>query len=496
MSADNGPGIPEKGSEICEQEIDEASPVKKRGNNVVPQTAELEVEEMPEIELSSDDEASDDEVALIVLKRPPVTEKKIEEIEMTEEDEVLVCAQGEGWMANAKEQQGYVKEYIETEGLATILHKEHGLVLFHLRSVWLEGAKLDMSRTRSTLPVGSEINFLMRGYKGPDYKALSEEAVLHQAVAVWSGDRPKHLLKEVGKEEYRRDLEEQRKGFMLYIRGEVFLSAALVRVKCEVAGYLSDSLGVMEHKTFEGTKVNIFFHAEDVKIFKKDLRSYGRQMKQVLPVGCLVSCDARKVYISELKKVEYQAMLVLAGSWPSVPHPTLLPGGRGSVAPIYDIPAGHTFYYLELALDSKLQRKVSTLKELVGRTRGQLQYEMRGVNFISSREEFTKWQEEMGGSRYKQGTEFRGQYPKGPRELLDAFKSNDMQEEELNESGSTKKVVTRMVPTRTWYTPDAWQHGGLKVKQEFEVKEEEDEEGGPPKAKKMKRETGKGEHSA
>ena len=358
-------------------------------------------------------------------------------------------------------------------------------------------------------------------------------AAVFQAVAVWSGDRPKHLLKEVGKEEYRRDLEEQRKGFMLYIRGEVFLSAALVRVKCEVAGYLSDSLGVMEHKTFEGTKVNIFFHAEDVKIFKKDLRSYGRQMKQVLPVGCLVSCDARKVYISELKKVEYQAMLVLAGSWPSVPHPTLLPGGRGSVAPIYDIPAGHTFYYLELALDSKLQRKVSTLKELVGRTRGQLQYEMRGVNFISSREEFTKWQEEMGGSRYKQGTEFRGQYPKGPRELLDAFKSNDMQEEELNESGPTKKVsilfyltyaqilaqfvkgfpvsslsgasstpdpivqvVTRMVPTRTWYTPDAWQHGGLKVKQEFEVKEEEDEEGGPPKAKKMKRETGKGEHSA
>ena len=265
---------------------------------------------------------------------------------------------------------------------------------------------------------------------------------MYQAVAVWSGARPKHLLKEVGKEEYRRDLEEQRKGFMLYIRGEVFLSAALVRAKCEVAGYLSDSLGVMEHKTFEGTKVNIFFHVEDVKIFKKDLRAYGRQMKQVLPVGCLVSCDARKVYISELKKVEYQAMLVLAGSWPDVPHPTLLPGGRGSIAPIYEIPVGHTFYYLELALDSKLQRKVSMLKELVGKTRGQLQYEMKGVNFISSREEFAKWQEAMGGSKYKQGTEFRSQHPKrqGPRELLDAFKSNDMQEEELNESGSTKKV--------------------------------------------------------
>ena len=53
-----------------------------------------------------------------------------------------------------------------------------------------------------------------------------------------------------------------------------------------------------------------------------------------------------------------------------------------------------------------------------------------------------------------------------------------------------------MVPTRTWYTPDAWQHGGLKVKQEFEVKEEEGEEEGPSKAKRMKRETAKGEHSA
>merc|ERR1719193_2770685 len=57
---------------------------------------------MPEIELSSDEEASDDEVALIVLKRPPVTEKKIEEIEMTEEDEVAMCGEGTGSI-NAKE---------------------------------------------------------------------------------------------------------------------------------------------------------------------------------------------------------------------------------------------------------------------------------------------------------------------------------------------------------------------------------------------------------
>ena len=30
---------------------------------------------------------------------------------MTEEDEVSVCAEGEGWLANAKEQQGLVKVF-------------------------------------------------------------------------------------------------------------------------------------------------------------------------------------------------------------------------------------------------------------------------------------------------------------------------------------------------------------------------------------------------
>ena len=45
-----------------------------------------EVEEMEEIELSSDEEAEedDDDVALIVLKRPPITERVIEEVEVSE----------------------------------------------------------------------------------------------------------------------------------------------------------------------------------------------------------------------------------------------------------------------------------------------------------------------------------------------------------------------------------------------------------------------------
>jgi hypothetical protein len=42
-----------------------------------------EVEEMEEVELSSDEEdPDDDDVALIVLKRPPITERVIEEVEV------------------------------------------------------------------------------------------------------------------------------------------------------------------------------------------------------------------------------------------------------------------------------------------------------------------------------------------------------------------------------------------------------------------------------
>ena len=44
---------------------------------------EDEVEQLEEIDLSSDEEDSDDECALIVLKRPPVTERTVEEVEVS-----------------------------------------------------------------------------------------------------------------------------------------------------------------------------------------------------------------------------------------------------------------------------------------------------------------------------------------------------------------------------------------------------------------------------
>ena len=55
---------------------------KEKEVPVVVATIDDETEEMAEIELSSDEEASDDECALIVLKRPPVTERTVEEVEV------------------------------------------------------------------------------------------------------------------------------------------------------------------------------------------------------------------------------------------------------------------------------------------------------------------------------------------------------------------------------------------------------------------------------
>jgi len=461
---------------------------KKEANNgdyvEVDKVGEVDgdVEQMDEIELSSDDEDDDDDCALIVLKRPPVTERTIEEVEVMEDGDITMCGEGTGSI-NAKEKNGFVKEYIETEGLAMILSKEYGLILFHLDSVWIEGEKYDASKTRTKMPPGTEVKFYDKTYQGAEYKELSEDQVIHQAVAVWTGERPDHLLKKIQDEEYRKKLEEHRKSFMLYLRGEVFLRAALVRVKGEVAGYLTDNMGIIEHKDENDKKINIFFHTDDVMIFKKNIREYNQNAKTLLPVGCLVSCDARRVHISGIKNVEYQAITVLAGFWPLTPHPTLFPGGQGSQAPMYDLPTGtFTFYYLELALEAKLQRKVNQLKEILSRSRGQIQYDWKNVQYIQSKEQFIDWKRSMGGLK-------RGRRPEGPRECLDTFKAYEMSEEDLKEEGRTK-VTTKTVSERTWYTPEAWEHGGLRIKNEVKEEMEQGMDDGPG-AKRVKKEAAK-----
>ena len=58
-----------------------------------------------------------------------------------EDDDIAMCGEGTGSI-NAKEKDGYVKEYIETEGLAMILSKVNFVTFLWIRcdfclvSVW------------------------------------------------------------------------------------------------------------------------------------------------------------------------------------------------------------------------------------------------------------------------------------------------------------------------------------------------------------------------
>jgi len=454
---------------------------------------ELETEDMEEIELSSDEEDEDDDVALIVLKRPPVTERVVEEVEISEDIEITGTGSG-GF--NLKEKKGFVKEYIESEGLAMILSKDYGLVLFHLKSVWLGSTQSDPNITRSKLPPGTEVNFYDRTFKGEEYADLSEDKVIHQAVAVWTGEkRPDSILKKMGDDSYKKDLEDHRSTFMLYLRGQVFLRAALVRVKGEVAGYINDHIGIIEYKDdskekAQDKKANIFFHADDVLLFRKSVREHDLPCKKLLPIGCMVTVDARTVHLRNVSNVVYQAITVIGGLWPKTPHPTLMPGGEGSVAPSYEMPdsaSTYTFYYMELALEGRLSRKANEFKIAVEKTSGRVRYDYNNAEYIQSKEQYFQWKKSFGvfGSSKRGGS--RGQ----KREILDTFRASEAVEEEIKDEKT--KVTQKTIAERTWYTPEAWEHGGLRLKEEVKDETEEglDSATGGPAAKRVKRARGR-----
>merc|ERR1711971_685645 len=346
---------------------------------------------------------------------------------------------------NIKEKEGFVKEYIETEGLGVLFSRDFGLVLFHLDNVWLDGKQLPPSKTKEGLEVGMEVHFYDQSFEGDEYKELSHDGVIHQAAAVWTGDdRPEHLLKKVAEADYKSKLEENRKSFMLYLRGEVFLRAALVRVKGELAGYLNENIGIVDYK---------------------------KSAKQLMPVGITLSVDARRVHISGVKGIEYQAVSVIVGGWPTTPHPTLLPGGQGSVAPAYEIPddGTYTFYYLELALEAKLQKKVNQLKEVMGKTKGEIKYDNKNTETIADGKEAVRWRQQFTGRRKRMDKDGE-QHKKEVFHASRAAPEEELKEESLKKEGKGK-VSQKIVTERTWYSQEAWEHGGLRIKNE-EVKDE------------------------
>jgi len=481
-----------------------------------------------EIELSSDEEGPEPiDVSLVCLKRPIPTETTIECLEILDSDEeypVCLVESEKNEHVNIEEKKGYIKEYIETEGSGIIFSHTFGLVLFHLCNVWVEGRQYSPSRTREQLKIGTMLTFYDQSFSGEEFGAVSRDGVLHQAVVAWTGERPKHLIKKIDTmgEEIMVSLENSRKTFMLYLRGEVFLRCALVRVKGTVVGYITDQIGVVECIDKNRDKVNVFFHTDDVKIYKKPIsmyeQTYNTLATKLLPVGLNVSVDARSVHIPGVRNLSYQAVCVLAGSWPNTPHPTLLPGGDGSYCSAYDLSPDEkgTFYYLELALEAKLGRKVDMLKEVLSYTRGNLVFNWKNVYEVKSFEDTQNWREQFINTNRP-----RREPNTHKRTVKHAFRAPPARriktKDELDDSSSVASAggsyagsvsgvsskwsrphsrvshtsymsggLSMKEARRTWYSQENWGHGGLRIK--TEVKSEPGQDREPSSNKKIKTE--------
>jgi len=483
-----------------------------------------------EIQLSSDEEGDPGDVALLCLKRPTPVEKTIECLEILDSDEefpVCLVENEKNDHINIEEKKGFIKEYIETEGLGVIFSRTFGLVLFHLTNVWVNGQRLSLSRTRELLKIGSQVSFYDQSFRGEEFSILSSEGIFHQAVVVWTGDRPAHLMKKVDNlgEDYIEALENSRKTFMLYLKGEVFLRCALVRVKGKVVGYLNNQLGILECMDQSQEKFQVFFSTDDVLIFKKPLRmfedAYDTPATRLLPVGLNVSVDARTVRIQGAPEVRYQAMCVLAGSWPSSPYPTLLPGGKGSYSEALEMPPEGTFYYLELALEAKLERKLQNFKDILEYSRGNIVYDWRDVNKIRSMEDTIMWREQFiadaydrpKGNNYGQKHKIDHVFKVPPPKMIKTKRELDevssvataggsdadsissvsstwsrprSRQSDISHSSSYSSYTLKSTKTkmhRTWYSQENWGYGGLRIKTEIKT---EDGEGS---SKRIKRES-------
>ena len=91
----------------------------------------------------------------------------------------------------------------------------------------------------------------------------------------------------------------------------------------------------------------------------------------------------------------------------------MLPGGEGSFSPTYEVPSEgkHTFYYLELQLESRLTKQLRQLRDLVDRAEGGLRYNWGEVWEIRNPEDKDLWREQFAPRRVQHQRRFEG----GPR---------------------------------------------------------------------------------
>merc|ERR1711971_1238549 len=128
----------------------------------------------------------------------------------------------------------------------------------------------------------------------------------------------------------------------------------------------------------------------------------------------------------------------------------------------------YTFYYLELALEAKLQKKVNQLKEVMGKSKGEIKYDNKNTETITDGKEAMRWREQFTGRRKRSHKD--GDHKKEVFHAFRAAPEGELKEEALKKEGKSN-VTQKQVIERTWYSQEAWEHGGLRIKNE--VKNEE-----------------------
>jgi len=305
----------------------------------------------------------------------------------------------EAWSLDTGVKQGYVKEYVEKNGLGMIFSVECGLILFSDRHLYTgpEGTR-DPNAGNSNIGAGSQVSFICYQVQSSKCRGwVTEDGFMRQAAAVWEpkeGDNnaSQNLLREITTDSHKKALKKDFDAFLSHIKENRFLPIALVRARGKISGYLNHKIGIIETEDGRRPNCKVLFHSSDVYMFKTPVALSTRKepIDVLLPVGLNISFDARSLRGDDplSSEVPYQACAVFAGSWPKVPHPTLLPGGPGTYAPVYDgeNTTDHTFYYLQLGLTENLNKKWRTFKETFYPDQGKFRYVPSQVAIRSGRD--------------------------------------------------------------------------------------------------------------
>lgn len=215
---------------------------------------------------------------------------------------------------------------------------------------------------------GTKVSFKYYHLESERYRGrLNMQGYMRQAGAVWtsgsgsgSGDGgsdypEQHMLRLLDSSTHQIEMKAHRDRFMDDLKN--FMPMALVRTRGKVEGYVNEKFGIIyinDEGYAQGSRV--LFHASDVLLFRKQIDP-SVSIRDAVPPGLTLAFDARAAPLNADQDLAFQACAVFAGSWPQVPHPTLLPGGPGTFSSVYDNTEGHTFYYLQLNLKANLDRK-------------------------------------------------------------------------------------------------------------------------------------------